>query len=144
MSLSCFSPAFSFVRSCGLGARVGIVGSRDYPFPELVRLFVAGLPAGSVVVSGGGGVVDLAAWVAACECGLEASVFPACWSLLGRAAGPVRNQELVSSGLCCLVVFLSSLSEPSPGSASAVRLALEAGVPVFLFGAGGGFPPPGL
>ena len=119
------------------GARIGIVGSRSFPFPSLVESFVVGLPAGCVVVSGAGGVVDLAAAAAARSVGLSVLEFPASWSRYGRGAGPVRNRQLVSSGLSVLVVFVSDPAAPSPGSASSVRLARAAGVPVFIFGPDG-------
>lgn len=139
MCQSPFFPALSFVWACGFGARVGIVGSRDFRRSGLVRSFVAGLPPGCVVVSGASGAVDLAAAAAAREFGLGLQEFPADWERFGRAAGPLRNQELVSSGLCCLVVFLSSVSRPSLGSLSALRLARRAGVRVFVFGPDGRF-----
>lgn len=112
--------------------RVGIVGSRDYPAPRLVRSFVAGLPAGSVVVSGGYGAVDVAAASMGRRLGLIVDEFMADWLRFGRAAGPIRNRELVRSGLYCLVVFLSS-DVPSDGSRDAIKAAKAAGVPVFIF-----------
>ena len=119
------------------GARVGVVGSRRFPRPEVVEGFVRSLPVGVVVVSGAGGVVDLTAAVSGRSSGLSVEEFPAEWSRFGRSAGPLRNRALVRSGLSVLVVFLSDPSSPSPGSASSIREALAAGVPVFVFGPAG-------
>lgn len=128
-------PAVSVVLSPG--CRVGVVGSRSFPAVSLVRSFVAALPAGCLVCSGAGGVVDLAARSAALSAWLGCLSFPAAWGRWGRSAGPRRSGVLVAAGLSCLCVFLSSPSAPSPGSAACVRLALAAGVPVFVFGPGG-------
>lgn len=119
------------------GARVAVVGSRDFPVPSLVESFVASFPPGVCVVSGAGGVVDLTAAAAARFAGLPLAEFPAAWARYRRGAGSVRNGELVASGLSCLVCFLSSPGRPSPGSADVCRRARAAGVPVFVFGPGG-------
>lgn len=119
------------------GARLAVVGSRDFPFPSLVESFIVDLPQGVCVVSGAGGVVDLAAAAAARLAGLPLQEFPASWARFGRGAGPVRNSALVASGLSALCVFLSSPGKPSAGSADVVRKARAAGIPVFVFGPSG-------
>lgn len=147
-SSSCVVPAALLALLSSPGARVGVVGSRSFPAVSLVSGLVSCLPAGVVVVSGcarrcpvrgfvGGGVVDVAACSAAWSLGLAVSLFPAAWSRLGPAAGPVRGRALARSGLAALCVFLSSPGAPSPGSSAALSAALSAGVPVFVFGPGG-------
>lgn len=127
------APALAAVASAvaaaapGSAVRVGVVGSRSFASLALVRAFVAALPAGVVVVSGGAGGVDRVAASAAAARGLEVSVFPAAWAL-GRGAGVVRNTPLVRS--CSLVVaFWDGVSA---GTASALALAGSAGVPRFV------------
>lgn len=131
---------FSFIYP---GARVGVVGSRDYPYPELVKSFIDKLPADVLVCSGcsgrrssgkfwGGGIVDCTALDEAVSRGLLVSWFAADWRRYGRGAGPVRNREMVNSGLYCLVVFLN-LEVASDGSRDAIKAAKAAGVPVFVF-----------
>lgn len=122
------------------GSRVGIVGSRSFPFPSLVESFVVDLPSGVCVVSGGGGVVDRTAVAAARSVCLSFEEFLPDWGRFGRGAGPVRNQALVSGGLSCLVVFLSDPDRPSAGSLDCLRRALAAAVPVFVFGPDGRGP----
>lgn len=129
MVSSSFADVLAFI--CP-GVRVGIVGSRDYPAPGLVCSFVAGLPAGSAVVSGGYGVVDVAAASMGRRLGLIVDEFKANWLRYGHSAGPIRNRKIVRSGLYCLVVFLSS-DVPSDGSRDAIKAAKVAGVPVFVF-----------
>jgi hypothetical protein len=116
---------------------VGIVGSRDFPAPELVRQFVSLLPAGCRVVSGAGGAVDLAAAAAARQLGLPVTEFPANWERYGPSAGPIRNKQIVSASIQVLFVFLSNPGAPGKGSASVMRIAAAAGVPVVVFGVPG-------
>ena len=119
------------------GARVAVVGSRDFPCPSLVESFVVDLPEGVCVVSGAGGVVDLTAAEAARMSGLALEEFPAAWGRYGRGAGMVRNRELVSSGLSVMVAFVCNPDRPSPGSKDVIGRARKAGVPVFIFGPAG-------
>lgn len=97
--------------------RVGVVGSRDYPNEDYVRAIVASFPVrypnGFVFVSGGAyrrtkewidsnpgapveGGVDFWAEDQARIAGYDIDIMPANWGL-GRAAGMIRNKELVES-----------------------------------------------
>jgi hypothetical protein len=75
---------------------IAVVGSLEYPRLDLVRVFVAQLPEGCVVVSGGARGADTTAEEAAVAAGLETLIFPADWDGLGRRAGLVRNAEIVA------------------------------------------------
>src|SRR5882762_10844330 len=132
------------------GSRVAIVGSRDFPAPDMVEAFVADLPE-VVVVSGSdwerwrrggavgscGGIVDLTAVDSARKFGLEVCEFPPDWVRYRRGAGIVRNGVLVASGLSVLVAFASDPRHLSPGTADVIRKAVAARVPVFVFGPDG-------
>jgi hypothetical protein len=112
------------------GARVAIVGSRDFPQPSLVESFVADLRE-VVVVSGSnyerwraggsvnscGGIVDLTAVSSARLFGLEVDEFSPNWRKYGRGAGIVRNGPLANSGLSVLVAFAKDPSRLSSGTA---------------------------
>ena len=75
----------------GKPLRIAIVGSQEYSRLDLVYEYVAQLPAGSVIVSGGAPGVDKAAEEAALAAGLATLTFPADWAGLGHNAGLVRN-----------------------------------------------------
>lgn len=77
--------------------RIAIVGSRAYPRLDLVEAFVAALPVGTIVVSGGARGVDTVAEIVARDRGLEVIVFQADWDRLGRKAGPIRNAQIVAN-----------------------------------------------
>lgn len=105
---------------------MAIVGSRDFGSPDLVRRFVAGLPPGTVVVSGGARGVDTWAEDAAKANGLETKVFKADWDTLGKRAGYVRNLEIVA--YCDKVVaFWDGLSR---GTKHTMDAAERAGKPL--------------
>ncbi len=122
------SPALAFVGGLPAGSRVGVVGSRSFPSLGLVREFVAALPGGLVVVSGGAAGVDSVAAAAARSRGLSVSVLPGDWGVSARGGGMIRNRRLVA-GCAVVVVFLCC---GSAGASSAVALCRSLGVPVFV------------
>lgn len=75
--------------------RLGIVGSRDYPNKSRVIQFVNSLPLDTVVVSGGARGVDTWAEEAALARGMEVVAILPDWETYGRAAGMIRNKEIV-------------------------------------------------
>ena len=100
-----------------MGEKVAIVGTRDYPRLDLVVDYVYSLPMDTVVVSGGGGNVDLTAERAARERGMpEPIIFQALWKVYGKSAGPIRN-KLISVECNRMVAFWDGVS---PGTRSAV------------------------
>lgn len=106
--------------------RVAIVGSRNYPRPMDVVVYVRELPADTVVVSGGAAGVDSWAVEAARYRGLETLTLLAQWSRHGRAAGMIRNQEIVNAA-DRLVAFWNG---ESPGTADSIAKARARGIQV--------------
>ena len=105
--------------------RLAVVGSRAYPRLDLVAQYVAALPDGTVVVSGGAKGVDQVAASAARARGLEVAVHLPDWRTYGRAAGMVRNKELVRDA-DRVVAFWDGASR---GTANTVDVARRAGEP---------------
>jgi len=101
--------------------RVAIVGSRDFGQIEggekLVRHYIHQLPLETIVISGGAKGPDSWAINTAQERGMRTLVFLADWNKHGKAAGPIRNQQIVDS---CdwLVAFYDGKSR---GTADSVR-----------------------
>lgn len=54
--------------------------------------------------------------------------FPADWDKHGKAAGPIRNQQMVDKGPSYMIAFPSS----GTGTRDCARRADEAGIPVFI------------
>lgn len=75
-----------------MSERVLIFGSRNWTDPAPIRAFVQSLPDDAVVIHGA------APGAAALNFGLRVIEYPAKWTLLGRRAGPVRNQQMIDEG----------------------------------------------
>lgn len=109
---------------------IAIVGSRDYPNMALVRDFVRQLPQGVDIISGGARGVDSVAAHAARHYGHPVTEFMADWNRYGKAAGFIRNQEIVDSAEF-LVAFWDGKSR---GTEHTIALAKKHHVPHSIFG----------
>lgn len=116
------SPASSH----GVAQRVAVIGSREYRDLYTVGWFVRGLPAGSVVISGGARGVDRAAAEAAKQAGHALVEHLPDYGTHGKRAPLVRNALIVED---CdrLVAFWDGAST---GTMHTVGLARKAGKPV--------------
>jgi hypothetical protein len=74
---------------------VAVIGSREYPRLDLVEKFVASLPRGTRVVSGGAPGVDATAEAMWRALGGDVLSIEAEWALLGNTAGIARNRMTV-------------------------------------------------
>lgn len=78
--------------------KIAIVGSRDYQdlgaIKEAVAKIAANIP-DAEIVSGGARGVDTIAVDEARRLGLKTKVFPADWDNLGKAAGYIRNEQII-------------------------------------------------
>lgn len=109
--------------------RVAVIGSREYPFWNLVIEFVSWIPDGSVVVSGGARGVDTVAVKAAKKRGLETHVITPDQFV---EAGMKRNQALrernrVIVGSADVVVAF--MIESTSGTCHALDCAMKMGKP---------------
>ena len=111
--------------------KIAIVGSRGYPYPALVEAYVDSLPEDTVVVSGGAADVDTIATSRARARGLpEPLIFLPDWKRYGRAAGPIRNEEIVRNAGAVTAFW----DEKSRGTASTIRLARKYRKPLTIYG----------
>lgn len=122
-------------------SRIMVAGSRafaDYPLlcVTLDRLLAGYRPV--AVVSGGAGGADRLGERYAAARGWAVERFVPDWGTHGRAAGPIRNRELV--GGCALAVFF--WDGASPGTADAIARARKAGVRVEVIRYAASAPPP--
>ena len=108
-------------------AIVLICGSRDFTDRERIRLRMAQLPPGTVIVHGAARGADTIAGEIAAEMGLEVRAHPAEWRKYGRAAGPIRNQAMLDIEHPDLVIAYPE--DEARGTWDMVRRARKAGVP---------------
>lgn len=113
--------------------RLMVTGSRNWTDAEEIRRAFRTVTAENVTLMHGNanGLDSMAAWIARDEFGWEPLPFSADWDKHGRAAGPIRNAEMVAAKPDVCFGF------PLPGSKGtydAMAKAKAAGIPVQVFG----------
>jgi hypothetical protein len=87
----------------------------------------------SVVIHGAARGADSIAGEIAEEMGVRVEDYLAEWDKFGRAAGPIRNQQMLDEGKPDLVLAFHPDISKSKGTADMVRRAQKAGVPTKVF-----------
>ena len=82
-----------------------------------------------IILSGHCSGVDSAAEQYASLKGFETIIFPAEWKKYGRAAGPVRNKQMVESS----DIVIAFWDEKSKGTKSLINLAKKAGKTLIVY-----------
>lgn len=115
--------------------RVIVTGSRNWDDFTVVWIALTGLladhPTDLTVVHGGcptGADHYAAAWAAQYR-SVDVEPWPADWHRHGRAAGPLRNQQMVDAGADLVLAFFQP-GAANRGTADCVRRAEAAGIPV--------------
>lgn len=119
--------------------RVLVCGGRDYVDRQKVHdvlnsivprsepdAYGNWLPHGVTIIHGGASGADSIADDYSVVNWCDVQVFPADWKTHGRAAGPIRNQQMIDEGKPDLVVAFPG----GRGTADMVRRAKAAGIPV--------------
>ena len=111
--------------------RVLVCGGRNYNRRRTVYVSLDGLaPKPTVIIHGDYyGADDLAKGWANLR-GVPEAPFPADWQTHGRAAGPIRNQQMIDEGKPDLVVAFPG----GTGTADMIRRAKAAGIRVIEVG----------
>jgi len=106
--------------------RIIICGGRNYDdyacVYEVLREYVLKAP---TIINGGARGADLLAERAAYERGYPVERFPANWEKYARAAGPIRNKQMLESGADLVIAFPGG-----KGTANMIKIAENAGIPV--------------
>ena len=80
--------------------RVVVCGDRFQGlYEEDIRREISSLPSDAIIIHGGCQGVDTLAGKIAIELGYIVEVYSANWSKYGKAAGPIRNKQMVDSGV---------------------------------------------
>lgn len=110
--------------------RVLACGGRGFTDREALDCALDALHAACPIVfliHGGADGADSLAGAWADQRGVPVNVFPADWDAHGRAAGPMRNEQMLTEGQPDLVVAFPG----GYGTSHMIRLARQAGVPVW-------------
>lgn len=116
--------------------RILITGSRDWACHAVAEQVIARLLSrygpNLILIHGACPTgVDAAFDEASRDQGIAVERHPADWDKFGRGAGPKRNEHMVGLG-ADLCIAVSRDLRASKGTAGCVRLALAAGIPVWL------------
>ena len=109
--------------------RIIVCGSRHWTNVERVRQVLAALPLDTVIVHGACQGADTIADTVAKGLGMETEPHPADWGLYGKAAGPIRNKQMLDAGTGMVIAFHNGLMQ-SKGTKNMVKLARDANVHV--------------
>lgn len=110
-------------------SRVLVCGGRDFDDRALVFATLDHINAETpitAIIEGGARGADRLAYEWSRDRPLTIYTYPADWKRLGRAAGPIRNRDMLADGNPDLVVAFPG----GPGTAHMVGLARKAGVRV--------------
>jgi len=115
--------------------RVLVCGQRDYLNYEKVYNYLATFPPGTIVIHGNAPGADTFADQAAKDLNFEVLVFPAQWAKYGRAAGPVRNRQMLVEGHPDVVAafYAKGGRRYSKGTNNMVTQAEKALIPVEIY-----------
>ena len=110
--------------------KVLICGDRNWRDYTAIKQYVSSLPPNTVIIEGDARGADQLAGLAAKEQGLPTEIYPAQWAIYGRAAGPIRNKQMLDEGKPDLVVYFHLDLDSSKGTKDMVTRATKAGIPV--------------
>ena len=111
--------------------RLLVCGDRNWQDYTLVLQEVTALHP-DIVIEGEVRGADTMGRTAAYTIGAEVIAFPAQWNKYGRAAGPIRNQLMLTEGKPDMILAFHYSITSSRGTADMIRRAKLAGVPTKL------------
>lgn len=116
--------------------RVLVCGDRNWNNMNIIERELRKLPSDTIIIHGAAKGADTIAKFVAERIGLEiineGKGFPADWKRYGRAAGPIRNQQMINEGKPDLVLaFHENISE-SVGTKDMVERARKSRIKVLI------------
>ncbi len=105
--------------------RVLVCGGRDYADQQAVDAVLRTVSEHAVIVHGAARGADSLAANFADATGRKVEAYPADWDQYGKAAGAIRNKQMLDTGIDVVIAFPGGR-----GTAHMKGIAREAGVPV--------------
>jgi len=114
--------------------RVLVCGDREWKdFVFMERILSRFWLHASVIIHGDARGADKMAANWAKSRGIRPEPYPADWDRYHRAAGPIRNRQMLKEGKPDVVVAFHDDIEKSKGTRDMINVAAEAGIQVFLY-----------
>lgn len=110
--------------------RVLVCGDRNWTNKNIIRTYLASVPNLELVIEGEANGADTLAREVAEEMQVNTMRFPANWNLLHRAAGVIRNKQMLDEGKPDKVLAFHNNIEQSKGTKNMVTLANKHKIPV--------------
>lgn len=110
--------------------RVLVCGDRNWTDRDKIRNLLITFPKDTIIIEGEAKGADTIARDVAISLGLSVLPFPADWNLYGRAAGPIRNKQMLTEGQPDQVHAFHSDITSSRGTRNMVNQARAKGIPV--------------
>lgn len=99
-----------------------VCGSRNWTNAGAIQRELIKLPPDTEIIHGGARGADRLAGIAAAKLGLSVKVFWANWDEYGKAAGFIRNKQMIDENPDLVIAFAKDLAV-SRGTADTVRRA---------------------
>jgi hypothetical protein len=113
--------------------RVLVCGDRNWSDYEDIRNVLRQFDKDTVVIHGNCRGADKIAGVMAKSLGLKVKVYKANWGKYKKAAGPIRNTQMLKEGKPDVVLAFHSYIEGSTGTADMIDQSTDAGVFTILY-----------
>ncbi len=108
--------------------RVLICGDRDWAARAPIRRIIQRMQPDDVLIEGEARGADSIARDCAIAARIEVDRYPALWAQYGRAAGPIRNQQMLKEGRPDIVVAFHAELDQSRGTKHMVSIAVKADI----------------
>ena len=113
--------------------RVLVSGDRDWDDPEAIRRELSKLPSDTIIIHGAARGADSLADDVAKELGFERDPYPALWEKYYKAAGPIRNQQMIDEGKPDLILAFHPNIQESKGTKDMIKRAVSHSIPFQIF-----------
>jgi len=114
--------------------RILICGDRNWFKISYVREILSWFdPKSYTIIHGAARGADSMAGEVAEKLGYNLLVFPADWEKHHRAAGPIRNRQMLEEGKPDIVFALHSNLAESKGTKDMVKISCKVGLPVLIY-----------
>lgn len=107
-------------------------GDRYWTSYEIIRRELDKLRPDTIIIEGCANGADSISGDVALELGYRLLEFPANWNKYGRAAGPIRNKQMLDEGKPDLVLAFHTNIEKSKGTKNMIVQSKKRGIKVVL------------
>lgn len=108
--------------------RVAIIGSRNYYDYNRMKKFIMSVERGTIFVTGDCRGVDLSV-IRVCRCNnIKVEIKGARFDKYGDIAGPIRNAEILNSGIDICVIIVNRPIESCHGSYDMMKQCIVKGI----------------